>query len=257
MDRRGWHALGRLSGVSTALALVGSMLWSGGCSSDSSSICDANGCYTCDAYGCSPSGSGDGGTNGDGSAKPDSSPGLDASADAWTPPPAGCKYPSDCPTDKSCVNGQCVSTCTNTGNCTVGTICQNGVCVPPPPQCTSDDQCPVNAPKCANGQCTTTCQRDDQCPKGDYCYNGACIPDTRPVTNCSSTDTSACSAGQQCVDGFCKYRCTDDVTCERIDDRIPYCGVDKVCRTQAEAHPQCTKPSDCRSGQSCINNVCE
>jgi len=58
MDRRGWHALGRLSGVSMAMAFIGSIVW-GGCSSDANTYCDATGCHTCDAYGCTGGGGAD------------------------------------------------------------------------------------------------------------------------------------------------------------------------------------------------------
>ena len=102
------------------------------------------------------------------------------------------------------------------------------------------------------------CSKDADCPAGDYCDpTGACIPDTRPKPNCSATDMSACRANQQCVEGYCKYRCTNDDTCRLTDQRIPYCGVDKVCRTESEAHPQCTSSSQCTAPQFCIDNICK
>jgi hypothetical protein len=41
-----------------------------------------------------------------------------------------------------------------------------------------------------------------------------------------------------------------------IDNRIPDCS-GGYCKSSAEANPQCTKQSDCPSGQSCISNVCQ
>jgi len=239
------------------LALIGSVVWSGGCSSDNSrAYCDSTGCYTCDGYGCTPTGGSDASAGTDGGV-PVSDAGVPTDAGTWQPPPPACKYPSDCPDGKSCVNGQCVPTCTDPSQCSPGNTCVKGVCQPGPPQCTADKDCPAATPKCAGGRCVSVCTKDSECPTGDYCYQGACIPDTRGTQNCSATDTSKCNASQKCVDGFCKYTCSSDTTCEHIDERIAFCGVDKVCRTQAEAHPQCTSSTTCASGQLCVNNVCE
>jgi len=107
-----------------------------------------------------------------------------------------------------------------------------------------------------SNQCVPSCNNDTQCGNGKYCDQGACVVDTRPKPNC--TDNSQCSGNnQQCVSGYCKYNCSTDKDCELIDSRIGYCGQDGVCRTQAEAHPQCKQKSDCSGAQDCIGNVCK
>jgi hypothetical protein len=109
-----------------------------------------------------------------------------------------------------------------------------------------------------SGACVPSCNVDKDCATGNYCDQGACVIDTRPQPNC--TDDSQCTAGggmQKCVGGYCKYTCTTDKTCELIDSRIGTCAKDGVCRTAAEANPQCTQQSDCPKGQDCIGNTCK
>jgi len=152
-----------------------------------------------------------------------------------------------------------VKACTDVSQCSQGEACTKGVCQPDPgkAQCTGDAQCSGSTPKCVDGSCAAACTSDAQCGDGKYCNHGACVIDTRPKPICTDTDKSACGATQQCVDGFCKYPCQSDANCKVIDARIGYCGIDHVCRTQAEAHPQCTKPEDCTGGLQCIDNACK
>jgi len=176
-----------------------------------------------------------------------------------TAPANVCHFASECPAGDSCVDGQCVKACTDVSQCSQGEACTKGVCQPDPgkAQCTGDAQCSGSTPKCVDGSCAAACTSDAQCGDGKYCNHGACVIDTRPKPICTDTDKSACGATQQCVDGFCKYPCQSDANCKVIDARIGYCGIDHVCRTQAEAHPQCTKPEDCTGGLQCIDNACK
>jgi hypothetical protein len=56
--------------------------------------------------------------------------------------------------------------------------------------------------------------------------------ETAPV--CVDPDAScgcACGSNQRCMDGVtCKYTCTTDEDCLRIDARIPQCGPLGVCQ---------------------------
>jgi hypothetical protein len=108
---------------------------------------------------------------------------------------------------------------------------------------------------CVDGTCTAACTADSQCATGDYCNQGACVVDTRPTPNCT-TSAQCTGQNQTCVGGYCLYNCTTNTQCEMIDARIGYCSSAGVCRSQAEANPQCTQQSDCASGQDCIGNVC-
>jgi hypothetical protein len=123
-------------------------------------------------------------------------------------------------------------------------------------QCSSDASCPSGAPHCVGGTCVPACTTDAQCGTGNYCNQGACVVDTRPKPNCTAnTDCNAANA-QKCIDGYCRYSCTANSQCAMIDARIAYCAADMVCRTQAEAQPQCTTKAQCAPTQDCIGNVC-
>lgn len=209
-------------------------------------VCIANHCQAC------------GGTNGPCpcAANTDCANGQQCVAGACTDPKNICKYNSDCEAGKICENGQCVAGCTDT--CAPPATCVKGGCVTPPGNtCQLDSQCPTTAPKCVGGNCVPACTTDSQCATGNYCNQGACVPDTRPKTNCNGdADCAGSGAPQACVGGYCRYKCVGDKDCQIIDARIGFCAADLVCRTQTEAHPQCTTKSQCASGQDCISNVC-
>jgi Cys-rich repeat protein len=175
--------------------------------------------------------------------------------------PDVCKYSSDCAEGKVCVNGQCVPECTSDAQCAQGFVCTKGACVAQPSNngCTTDKDCPQSAPKCVGGACAASCTTDANCPQGDWCDQGACVLDVRPKPNCTSDGDCVNGSGpvRACIAGYCKYDCTTDADCRIIDARIGYCGIDHVCRTFSEAHPQCTQQSDCPQGQDCVANVCK
>ena len=214
-----------------------------------SQVCIANKCETC------------GGTSGPCpcTASTDCTNGDQCAGGVCTPAVDLCKYSSECATGESCANGQCVKTCTQASDCGAGKTCTKGVCQTDPSQaqCTSDASCSGATPKCVGGSCVASCTVDTDCSSGNYCNQGACVPDTRPQPTCGQTGLAACAANQQCVDGFCRYDCTTDNDCKLIDARIGYCGTDHVCRTLAEAHPQCTGATGCAAGQICVDNVCK
>jgi len=55
----------------------------------------------------------------------------------------------------------------------------------------------------------------------------------RPI--CSETDSSACASNQRCLGGFCRYVCSTDEDCRRIDARLGSCGADHVCQAAPDA----------------------
>jgi hypothetical protein len=167
-----------------------------------------------------------------------------------------CVYSSQCNADQVCDDGQCLAACSPEDPCAPGFNCSIfGVCQPTSTEaCTSNGQCPFTAPVCAAGTCSLSCSADAECPTGDYCDLGACVPDTRPSPDCSTN--SQCADDQICDAGFCLYMCETSTQCADIDERIPVCS-QNVCRSTAEANPQCTTQSECAEGESCISNQCE
>lgn len=214
-----------------------------------SSVCVGGKCQAC------------GGTSGPCTCTGDAECGTNAVCQngACTPKKDVCQFTSECETGKLCANGQCVASC-DTAGCSSGYSCVKGACIPdvPTTTCTDDTACSGSTPKCVGGSCTQACTADAQCGNGRYCNQGACVPDTRPKPNC--TDDTQCNSGggspRTCLGGYCKFTCTTDAYCRSIDSRIGYCGKDSVCRTAAEANPQCVKKADCTGGKDCVDNAC-
>lgn len=189
----------------------------------------------------------------------DCSGGLECVAGSCTAPTNSCTYSSECSDGKICADGQCLVSCEATP-CAPGFACEKGVCQPETPTsgCTTDTQCPQDAPQCVGGSCVKACTLDPECGDGKFCDQGACVLDTRPKPNC--TDDAQCGgsgAPRKCLGGFCKYTCTTDPYCRTIDNRIGFCAPDLVCRSEAEAKAQCLNSTQCTGGAICIDNVCK
>ncbi len=275
-----WIVIGSVMVVS---AFLGGGL--GGCGSNHEEmICDEAGCRICDAYGCrpaSPSVTGSGGTAGgavdSGSPEPDvqSPPFCDPST-ALCP----CGGQSDCDEGYTCLDGVCLVPCEFSSECGASRICVNGRCVvgcdtlvpcPDGYSCNAIGVCEIDSSTagcggaspcpgglvCVEGVCRGTCETTAECASGEVCHapTGTCIADPQPVRPCAK-DPSVCGENQACVEGYCRYPCTDDMSCKLIDARIPVCK-DKICMSQAEAAPECTKKQDCPGGKDCVSNVCK
>ncbi|MFO0671173.1 MAG: hypothetical protein U0235_16355 [Polyangiaceae bacterium] len=111
--------------------------------------------------------------------------------------------------------------------------------------CTSDAQCSGATPKCLAGKCSAPCTSDTQCGAGNYCNQGACRRHAAEADLHRAGQVGV--LGQPSVPTATGQRptCGKDDDCRLIDARIGYCGVDHVCRTPAEAKPQCTAQTDC------------
>lgn len=173
-----------------------------------------------------------------------------------------CTFGSECGEGRSCVDGACYAECKD-GACDGGAVCKGGACIPEPAAaaCSASTPCADEGATCVAGACVAKCggQVEGECGDGRYCVDGACILDTRPKTNCTiDEDCNVTSGGpaRRCLGGFCKYRCSDDTACRRIDARIGYCADDRVCRSDIEAHAECFGPAECDGGRSCVDNRC-
>jgi hypothetical protein len=111
-----------------------------------------------------------------------------------------------------CVNGGCTNACIDSGDCTGGQICIEGVCGTPnnPPDDPAVDLCDANSPcpaglLCVAGVCVLGCEEDADCAAGLVCGNllgqtGSlvCIrPDAQcgPSNPCPGAPLSLCALG--------------------------------------------------------------
>jgi hypothetical protein len=240
------------------LGLAGSWLvlalGAGGCGAGAEETrCDADGCVVCDGYGCRPASPTP--QTGCGVAEETCATGLQCIDGKCMNP---CEYSSECGAGRVCQNSKCVVGCDATTPCPTGYKCNaKGVCDPDAanPQCSTDKPC-AGGLKCVSGVCKGGCTKDSECAPTEICEpsTGSCTTDPQPKPKCA-TDPSVCGESQTCKDGYCRYPCTDNDVCVKIDVRIAVCKAG-ICMSDAEANPKCTKKEDCQSGQDCVSNVC-
>ncbi|HEX6239919.1 MAG TPA: hypothetical protein VFZ61_03455 [Polyangiales bacterium] len=86
----------------------------------------------------------------------------DAGTDAGPRPdaaPGSCTCDEDCAASEGCLNGSCRARCQASCECRLGDVCEQGLCVPPPPA-------------------SISCQTDCDCPAGDKCVSNVCAAPT-------------------------------------------------------------------------------
>ncbi|ETN60100.1 dumpy [Anopheles darlingi] len=147
-----------------------------------------------------------------------------------------CTVDPDCPFDKACFNGKCLSPCTYGGTqCGQGASClaqsHRAVCICPP----GTQGNPFVS--CVTGMC----QYNEDCADEEACdrLNRVC----RPVC-----DEDTCARSAQCIARNHQASCE----CAPNTRGNPYveCVRDEV------PEPECRMDSECRSQQACIRNRC-
>ena len=204
--------------------------------------------------------------------------------------------PNPCFGAGQCQNGQCVypyndnAQCDDQNPCTQNDVCQSGVCIgtpvectdPPPPYCDGDTLVSYSLPGvCVNGGCQYLEQRI-QCVHG--CENGAC-KGQGPCEGvvCEQTQNPCLASRGVCIQGQCYYdynngvpcndgnQCTTNDTCMNgscIPSGYVTCPDDGNVCTQEVCQPQsgcvseplnggqCDDNNKCTDGDTCVNGVC-
>ena len=151
-----------------------------------------------------------------------------------------CSTNEDCTGDAICLDGYCSDThtapCSQAildGNCPTDKICSNGVCI------SEGSFCDCTAEQdCQNGICidnAATCSPDALqgiCQNGDLCIDGNCVS-CPSADACSATQPDGCCPqGAACLDGYCTL--ITDFPCS---PETP----DGLCRIEQE----CVLPGNC------------
>ena len=212
----------------------------------------------------------------------DCSPGerCDASGVCMPVPSDWCAETSDCPADRVCVEHRCRAldaVCHGDVDCGAGRGCIDNACRP---LCTSDVECAAgeclaghcnptlqcdllhdcpSGSSCLGGRCALRCLDASQCGADERCASGLCVPDVAPRPFCASD--ADCAAGHPCLNGVCRTLCPGGTLeeCQRSDAQFVSCAsLDEalLCLMRSEVTPECITPSDCASGERCIDALC-
>ncbi len=158
-------------------------------------------------------------------------------------------------TDDSCVTGEgCVSTantakCSDNSVCTLGDMCQGGLCYPGKQvSCEDGDPCtdagcdPIEG--CDQKQNTASCNDGSLCTFGDVCNKGACAGQAVVCDDGNPCTDDSCNPKTGCVFAANTAPCSDGNDCTSGD----VCFA-KVCTPKAL--------KDCGDGNPCTDNACD
>ena len=170
-----------------------------------------------------------------------------------------CRFDHDCGPGRACVDNACRPHCADDSECTAGTACDAGVCVPTS-ECTTSAECEAME-VCVDERCLAACADDAECGPDELCAaDMVCRPDAGPRPFCSTDDD--CASGHLCVFGVCRTPCPTmtDEECLRWDSQLVRCDESEsglyLCFSRHESNPECTTAADCAEGQSCRDAIC-
>ncbi|KAG8227100.1 hypothetical protein J437_LFUL007437 [Ladona fulva] len=155
----------------------------------------------------------------------------------------GCRSNGDCPSDRACIDSQCVSPCIHANPCAPTALdcivrhhmavcrCPPGhignpyvACRPEPrPECTTDADCP-SVFACISSRCTEPCRELEPCTGTARCR---VVPNTVPVR------TMLCV----CPDGYIS-------------------GGIGICKPTTPVIAGCSSDTECAEDKSCVEGVC-
>ncbi|ROT61488.1 hypothetical protein C7M84_020740 [Penaeus vannamei] len=173
----------------------------------------------------------------------------------------GCRSNSECPTDKACINRQCVNPCLYSNECapnaecyvfqhTAGCRCPKDKPYGDPRFMCEDKSIQVDEPK-------PECRVDADCPSQRACIDEHCVNPCHVLNPCD--DTALCEVVDSvpvrtmiciCPEGFVM---TEEGTCKLVEKEvIPGCRADSECPVQeACINRMCRSPCDCGRNAIC------
>lgn len=175
--------------------------------------------------------------------------------------------------------GSCSGNCTDRTMCGADQVCSNGACCPPPPRCTSPEQCPSTRPLCngATGECFggDSCTSDPDCASRPGCTGNRCfcdIPMGMATGDCRQRPDE-CASDTDCRDmaGMYNGRFCSLGSSPRVCAPAPNCTGDADCAgaglvcDQTPGSPSngrcvngtpCPMGNECSATQACVGGVC-
>ncbi len=157
-----------------------------------------------------------------------------------------CVFNEECDAG-ACVNGECLSTCSETADCGSNERCRQGLCEAL--ECRRTADC-GGSEICVDAQCETRCTQDSNCGAGFICNdNNYCEDD--PNVACRSN--AECSRDEICVAGECATPCTCNQECGSGE----VCTDTGICEAPSQAPAECQTDCECASGETCSAGRCK
>jgi hypothetical protein len=201
----------------------------------------------------------------------------------------GCTSNSDCPTDRQCINAQCINPCVYDNPCSPRAECrvQNHIALcrctsgyfgnpyvdckkEQQPECREDSECPTKL-ACINNKCQDPCAKLEPCQRPAECQvvgsvpvrtmicvcppgyissgSGTCNPVKAIVEVGACVSDSECPADKACFNGICRNPCNCGPS---ADCRVKNHKPVCTCKQGYDGNPEieCTKVG-CRSDDDC------
>ncbi|CAG2101907.1 unnamed protein product, partial [Medioppia subpectinata] len=190
----------------------------------------------------------------------------------------GCRNDANCRFEESCIAKKCQNPCNLFGACGVNAVCKPlnhdrvCTCIPdftgdpkalcerilPPPECTSDPQCPLEH-ICQNQRCSYGCRTSGHCPTDKACIKSKC---TNPCGHSGACGKEAiCQSANHVAICSCPsgYRGDPDVECKEIPPECrgdDDCGLERICLKQ-KCIVGCRMHNNCPFDKACVNGFCQ
>jgi hypothetical protein len=135
--------------------------------------------------------------------------------------------------------------CAANGECDDGDTCQDGRCLPRPPECLVNRDCDENF-ACRLGQCEEVlpeCAAETDCEGEEICFEGNCVKVPPPPVCLQDNE---CAGGKICRDGQCvRPPCSENDDC--LADKGEEC-IEGACLIPCENIGECPDNNNCTEG---------
>lgn len=192
--------------------------------------------------------------------------------------PVTCMVDAQCPNLYICIEGLCepkpAPECGVGFPCPAGQECVEGTCIggtgpdvssevdaeeTPPPECTSNGDCPSGKCNVTAGTCYDPhCEDESDCDDDNACTTDLCDPAEgcfwENINGDACEDGNACTSGDTCVDGICDggagIDCNDNNACTS-----DFCDPVDGCEYTETVAP-CDDGNQCTVGDVCNGGIC-
>ncbi len=155
--------------------------------------------------------------------------------------------------------------CSDGDFCTVGDVCQKGVCAATAVVCDDKNPCTADACDPATGNCTYTpaegaCDDGDACTSPDACVGGECLGSNNVCVCTLATAATACDDADVCTADACAPQTGGTLACVHTPLSGAQCSDGNGCTSQDVCvGATCTagQATVCNDGNACTDDSCD